>query len=223
MTVNTTTDDVKEVGDSGSNGRGLAGGREDGSGSGKRRHLKLFIVLGVVVVVLVAAGVGFGVWHEQPGFCNAICHSPMDNYVEGYYSGDTGLLVAAHAQAEISCLDCHESVLSEQVLEGIAWVKRDFSVDEEGFIAGEIPANLGMREFCFKCHDDGDAGTGKDWKDIQAATANWEGHEGANPHKSHNGQEECSKCHKAHRTSVMSCDKCHGFAVPDGWVKPKLF
>ena len=45
--------------------------------SAKKRTRKWPIVVGVVVVVLVAAGAGFLVWHEQPGFCNAICHSPM--------------------------------------------------------------------------------------------------------------------------------------------------
>lgn len=222
MTADTTTDDVKEVEDSGSTGQALSGGTEDRRGSGKKRHRKLFIVPGVVVV-LMAAGVGFGIWHEQPSFCNSICHSPMDNYVEGYYSDDTALLVAAHARAEVSCLDCHESVLSEQVVEGIAWLKRDFSVDEEGFIAGETAADLGTRELCFKCHNDGDAATGEDWEDIQAATVEFGGDEGMNPHKSHNGNQECSDCHQSHGTSVLSCDKCHGFEPPTGWVMPKLF
>lgn len=36
------------------------------------------IVVGVVAVVLIAAGAGFWVWHEQPSFCAAICHTPMD-------------------------------------------------------------------------------------------------------------------------------------------------
>ena len=58
------------------------------------------IIVGVVAAVLVAAGAGFWVWHEQPSFCNAICHSPMDKYVETYYEGDPGKLVTAHAEAE---------------------------------------------------------------------------------------------------------------------------
>ena len=37
-----------------------------------------FIVGVVVAVVLVCAGGGFYVWHNQPSFCNAICHEPMD-------------------------------------------------------------------------------------------------------------------------------------------------
>ena len=40
--------------------------------------------MGVVAVVLIAAGAGFWVWHEQPSFCNAICHTPMDQYNATY-------------------------------------------------------------------------------------------------------------------------------------------
>ena len=42
------------------------------------RRKKRGIVVGVIVAVIVVAGAGFWVWHEQPSFCNAICHSPMD-------------------------------------------------------------------------------------------------------------------------------------------------
>ena len=51
---------------------------EAGEPAGRRRGRRWPIVVGVVAVVLVAAGAGFWVWHEQPGFCNAICHDPMD-------------------------------------------------------------------------------------------------------------------------------------------------
>ena len=42
------------------------------------------IVGGVVAVVVVVAAIGAFVWHEQPSFCNAICHTPMDGYLETY-------------------------------------------------------------------------------------------------------------------------------------------
>ena len=44
----------------------------------KRKRKKWPITVGVIAVVLVVAGAGFWVWHEQPSFCNAICHTPMD-------------------------------------------------------------------------------------------------------------------------------------------------
>jgi len=50
----------------------------------KKARKKWPIVVGVVVAVLVVAGAGFWVWHEQPSFCNAICHTPMDPYLPTY-------------------------------------------------------------------------------------------------------------------------------------------
>lgn len=83
--------------------------------SPKRKVKRGWIVAGVVAAVIVVAGVGFRVWHETPGFCNSVCHSPMDSYVETYYSGDKGMLVTAHAEANENCLSCHEPVITEQV------------------------------------------------------------------------------------------------------------
>ena len=85
-----------------------------------RRKRKWPIVVGVVAVVMVAAGVGFWTWHEQPSFCNAICHEPMDNYVEGYFN-DATLMANTHKKAQVTCLECHEAKLSEQVAEGMSW------------------------------------------------------------------------------------------------------
>ena len=84
-----------------------------------RRKRKWPIVVGVVAVVMVAAGVGFWTWHEQPSFCNAICHEPMDNYVEGYFN-DATLMANTHKKAQVTCLECHEAKLSEQVAEGMS-------------------------------------------------------------------------------------------------------
>ena len=55
---------------------------EESKPSGKRRGRRWPIVVGVIAAVVVAAGAGFWVWHEQPSFCNAVCHDPMDVYVE---------------------------------------------------------------------------------------------------------------------------------------------
>ena len=50
------------------------------------------IVAGVVVAVVVAAAAGLMVWHEQPSFCAAICHDPMDPYLPTYEAtpGESG-------------------------------------------------------------------------------------------------------------------------------------
>ncbi|MEG0621206.1 MAG: salivary glue protein Sgs-3, partial [Raoultibacter sp.] len=42
----------------------------------KKKGKKWPIVVGVVVAVLVVAGIGGFIWHEQPSFCSAICHTP---------------------------------------------------------------------------------------------------------------------------------------------------
>ena len=51
----------------------------------RKKSRKGLVALGVAAVVIVAAGTGFWIWHEQPSFCNAVCHTPMDSYVEAYY------------------------------------------------------------------------------------------------------------------------------------------
>ena len=59
--------------------RTVAPADADHAPKGKNKK-KPAIVAGTVAVVLVLAGAGFWVWHEQPSFCNAICHSPMDRH-----------------------------------------------------------------------------------------------------------------------------------------------
>ena len=53
----------------------------------KKKKNKLAIV-GIVVGVIVVLGIGLFVWHEQPSFCNAICHTPMDAYGDTYLKGN---------------------------------------------------------------------------------------------------------------------------------------
>ena len=48
------------------------------------------IVAAVVAVVVAVASGGFWVWHEQPSFCNAICHTPMDRLRCGTYDQQPG-------------------------------------------------------------------------------------------------------------------------------------
>ena len=122
--------------------------------SPKRKVKRGWIVAGVVAAVIVVAGVGFCVWHETPGFCNSVCHSPMDSYVESYYSGDKGMLVTAHADADESCLSCHEPVMTEQVGEAMKWVSDDYPMTPDGtkLATGK---DFASEEFCAKsgCHN----------------------------------------------------------------------
>lgn len=185
---------------------------EAGEPAGRRRGRRWPIVVGVVAVVLVAAGAGFWVWHEQPGFCNAVCHDPMDAYVEGYYE-DAALMANEHARADVTCLQCHEANIEEQVTEGLAWVRGDFATDESGHLT--VQGVTADKKMCATggCHD---------WEDVKAATEDWGGEAGVNPHASHQGEAiDCSNCHGAHGPSYMYCNACHDYDVPAGWESPR--
>ena len=181
-------------------------------GKGKRRWP---IVVGVVAVVLVCAGIGFNAWHNQPSFCNAICHTPMDYYVDGYYAGaESGhaSLAAAHEAAGVTCLQCHEATLEAQVNEGTAWISGAYSVNADGSLQPQLITADKRQCTGAGCHE---------WQDVVAATENWGGQAGVNPHVSHQGEAiDCSNCHSVHGQSVMSCNTCHSWEVPEGWSSP---
>ena len=176
----------------------------------KARPRKGIIAAIVVVVIIVAAGAGFWVWHEQPSFCNAVCHSPMDKYVESFAEGDPGKLVTQHAQAGDSCLDCHEAELTTQVSEVMAWVSDGYPMGEDGMLA--TGKEFATEEFCARpeCHN---------MTDVVNATWGFEGNDAKyNPHSSHqDNQLECGDCHKVHETSQLYCAKCHQLNLPEGW------
>lgn len=176
----------------------------------KARPRKGIIAAIVVVVIIVAAGAGFWIWHEQPSFCNAVCHSPMDKYVESFAEGDSGKLVTQHAQAGDSCLDCHEAEFTTQVSEVMAWVSDSYPMGEDGMLA--TGKEFATEEFCARpeCHN---------MTDVVNATWGFEGNDVKyNPHSSHqDNQLECGDCHKVHETSQLYCAKCHQLNLPEGW------
>ena len=182
--------------------------------SPKRKAKRSWIIGGVVAAVIVVAGAGFWVWHETPSFCNSICHSPMDSYVDTYYSGDKGMLVTAHAEAGSNCLSCHEPIITEQVGEAMKWVADDYPMTADGAKLAD-GADMVSEEFCAKsgCHN---------MDDVVAATWGFEGNdEKYNPHSSHQDLAlECGDCHKAHEKSVLMCNQCHNLNMPEGWEAP---
>ena len=119
-----------------------------------RKAKRGWIIGGVVAAVIVVAGAGFWVWHETPSFCDSICHSPMDSYVDTYYSGDQGMLVTAHAEAGNTCLSCHEPVITEQVGEVMKWTSDAYPMTADGAQLAD-GADMASEEFCAKsgCHD----------------------------------------------------------------------
>lgn len=173
-----------------------------------QRKRKRIIIISVVVAVVVVAGIGFFVWHEQPSFCSAICHEPMDSYVDGYYSNDSSILASTHQKSNVACLQCHEANLGDQVTEGVAWVSGNYSVPLE-------KRDLASENTCLKsgCHD-------MTREELTQKTANLE----RNPHdwSIHGTLEyECGDCHSMHGSQVDQCAGCHGdIQLADGWVTP---
>jgi nitrate reductase NapE component len=180
----------------------------------KKRSKKLVIgvTLASVAALLVVAGVGFTVWHEQPGFCNAICHQPMDAYVEGY-DNDATQFLAAHKQEAVNCIDCHDPGIGEQVNEAVHWVQGDFVMDADTKMLETVGVTADMNQCAIpECHN---------FDEVIATTENWGGEAGVNPHQSHQGTGiDCSNCHSSHSTSYMYCNTCHEYELPAGWENP---
>lgn len=195
----------------------------------KRRRNRRIVGAVVIVAVLVVAGVGFMVWHEQPSFCAAICHTPMDEYLETYdqepnttgvdkwgneVENTSAMLSVSHKENGDTCMSCHVPTMSEQVSEGLGWVTGDYYDPLYETDLTQLTAARGASsdEFCLNesCHN-----LTRD--DLKELTSNYE----RNPHDDHHAQFECSTCHKGHRASVMYCAECHSDAeVPEGWITP---
>lgn len=185
------------------------------------------IVLGTVALVGVVAGMGFWVWHEQPGFCGAICHTPMDPYVETYQQelgqagvdkwGNqvddvSGMMAATHRADGLTCLSCHVPTIAEQVVEGVNWATGAYGVPLQEATLADLTEARGLDEdeFCLNdsCHN-------LTREDLAYVTAD----QVRNPHLPYHGDISCGQCHKAHRASVNYCSQCHDDAeTPAGWL-----
>lgn len=198
-----------------------------------RKVRKPAIVAGLVLAVLVVAGVGFWSWHEQPSFCNAVCHTPMDEYNRTYDQTagepgtdkwgnalpDAGVMLsvshkasAAEGGADAACMSCHVPTLSEQLSEGTAWISGDYVYPLEERSTKELTAARGVDEdeFCLNenCHN-------MTREELVQSTSDMS----FNPHVMQHGKISCSECHKAHRAPVMYCSQCHSEAeIPEGWL-----
>lgn len=201
----------------------------------KRFVVSTTSIMIIAVTVLAVAGLAIGAvkWHETPGFCAAFCHN-MKPYLASY-TGErksqdgTALLAQSHALQGITCLNCHEAKVDQQVQELITYVK------------GDYPTPLEQRafpdDFCLRCH-----GTRED---VIARTANYQvkytisadlqarlaaaGYDlsqhtninphsillnTANPNNPHGAGAtliQCSRCHSMHNESpkLDTCYSCH--------------
>lgn len=193
------------------------------------------ITLAVVAVIAVAAGSGFWVWHEQPSFCSAICHTSMDAYVETYsqpansagidkwgnaVENTSAMLSVAHREQGENCLSCHVPTLSEQITEAALWVTGQYEnpLEETSLTTLVRWRDAGNSDgFCLKsgCHVTDDGTEVLTRADLIKQTSD----RAFNPHAEQHGQRECSDCHKSHRASVYYCTKCHDEVdMPEGWL-----
>lgn len=176
----------------------------------KKRKKKWPVVLGVVAAIIVVAGAGFWIWHEQPSFCATMCHDTMGTYLDTYENSD--YLVHDHANAGVTCLDCHTPEISEQLAE--------LQVQLSGNYRLPLPKMETTDEFCLRdgCHMR---------EEIEKVTV--EGADGSvaaphlmtidasagqmqNPHGAGGERLACSTCHTSHRQSkeIDYCyDTCH--------------
>lgn len=193
------------------------------------------ITVGVLALVLVVAGAGFWVWHEQPSFCGAICHTPMDPYLANYDAepgqasfdkyGNTvddanAMMAIAHKDENVACLNCHEPTIAEQLSEGAHWVSGDYEYPLNERSLSDLTEARGATadEFCLNesCHHVSSNGTEiTSREDLTAITS----HLARNPHEAHHLEEDCGTCHKGHRASVNYCSRCHDDTeLPSGWI-----
>ncbi len=204
----------------------------------KRKRRKWPFVLALVAVIVFAAGVSGFVWHEEPSFCGAICHTPMNEYLATYNSepgangtdkwGDNvdntrGMLSVTHKAHGKTCLDCHVPTIEEQLSEGVKWVSGDyiFPLEERTLTDLTKARDLEADQFCLNdsCHHLGDNGKIiKTREDLQATTNDLM----RNPHVTQHQKFDCGTCHKAHRPSTMYCSSCHADSeIPVGWENVK--
>lgn len=201
--------------------------------SPKKKMKRWPIVVGVIALVVIVSGVGFSIWHEQPSFCNAICHTPMDPYDTTYNQNpntqgvdkwgnaveDTSsMLCVAHkiptdqGGAGATCMSCHVATLSEQITEGTNWITGNYAYPLDERTTKDLTAARGVDadQFCLNknCHN-------MTRQDLVKATSSMP----FNPHVSEHGESACTDCHKGHRASVLTCTKCHQDVVPPkGWL-----
>lgn len=219
--------------------------RQDGSSAAEKkpRPRKALLTACVVAAIIVVAGAGFWVWHEQPSFCNALCHIPMNPYNKTYdqapdtagvdkwgneVTNTSAMLCVSHQAAkndggaEATCLSCHVPTIGEQVSEGLNWVSGNYEVVStkmDMWAATERDTNhlteaRGVSGDEF-CLNEACHNITRD--DLIELTSDLD----FNPHVPQHGKQDCTTCHKGHRASVMYCAPCHSDAeIPEGWITP---
>jgi len=163
-----------------------------------------FIIL-LCLAILIIGGIGYAAMEKvsaNPAFC-ASCHN-MQSHYDSYAQGD--LLAKKHADADVTCHDCHEPSMAQQMDEGIKFVTGNYE--------DPLPKYEYSNDQCLKCHD---------FAKVKEKTA----HYGAeNPHDSihdeGNETPQCYQCHSVHhKQSMDKCTSCHpvDWNVDSSWEK----
>lgn len=172
-----------------------------------RKWMTLILTLGIIILISGLATGGI-IWHKQPGFCDS-CHTPMNTYVEDYYAGDSTRMITRHASGDsiYKCVECHHSTIGEQLREGVLWLTGNYTYPLE-------TREIGTRSFCLSsgCHEEAK---------IIEATSKHNTSFSFSQHEPRHGKQECYTCHSMHGESVYTCNQCHSFELPEGWISPQ--
>lgn len=196
----------------------------------KKKGKSRVIILTVVIVVVLLFGTGgivYATQHSNPEFCNAICHAPMDAYVESFMEGTSvnpqqtdlefplGVTIHAQSDQDIVCVTCHTDGIDAQIQEGISWVTGAYTLPLNLTMTVKEPTQAHERSGITTCLSSGCHEGISSLDDLKEATSDLK----RNPHESHNGDQNCTTCHQMHEQSVNTCTQCHADAqMPDGWL-----
>ena len=128
--------------------------------------------------------------------CAGSCHI-IKPYVDSL--GNRSLLASAHAEAGLTCLDCHEQTDETRAYEQKIWDSGEF---DDPLAPREYDA-----DFCLRCHDSYEA--------LAAQTQTFAEKYDKNPHESHLEEVDCYECHRVHKPSNFMCAGRH----PANWVE----
>jgi len=166
-----------------------------------RSGYKIALLIAMIVTVVTASLASSDIWLKHriqtTDYCSN-CH-----VIEPYYNSwkNSDYLANTHAQAGITCQDCHTQTTRGALKEIFKNVTHDFKEPLKDQSARPVD--------CLQCHGS--------YADLAEATKNLQGPDGfllgRNPHNSHWGQIDCGICHKMHKPSVDFCSGCHGFPV----------
>ncbi|MCL2529059.1 MAG: cytochrome c3 family protein [Coriobacteriia bacterium] len=194
---------------------------------GKARSIILVVVI-VLVLLFGGAGVVYATQHDNPEFCNAICHTPMDPYVHSWQDGTSvnalqadiehPLSITIHRNSEeaLVCVSCHTDGLDIQISEGLSWITSSYPQPLNPLVMTiREPNGPHQRSGVETCLSGGCHEGILTLEDLKKSTA----HHERNVHDSHIGAQDCTTCHQVHRQSVSFCTQCHSDApLPNGWL-----